>query len=114
MDHVKWYAMNSELEVAEQGEVTIEKAAEVIDRYIALQSQPVQSGEESIANSLFGFCLDDKTFIEIAMESEEQYRVKFETPEKTKLLFFTIPSLYQKEIHITGRDRLLDVVRHFL
>lgn len=113
VDHVKWYTMNSELEVVEQGEVDIDKAVEVVDLYIAMQSQPVQSGEEGIANSLFGFCLDDKTFIEIAMESEDQYRVKFETPEKTKLLFLTIPRLYQKEIAIAGRERLLDVVRHF-
>jgi hypothetical protein len=69
---------------------------------VGLQGTP----EEVVSKSMFGFSLDERKFIEIAMETDAKFRVKLEMPGR-------LWGVYQKEITIEPLTKLYDIVGHF-
>jgi hypothetical protein len=110
MPAITHYSLNESLEIVEHGVVTKDQALKILDECSARQSGQMGSGEEAVAASVLGFSFDEKTFIEIAFETESKFRVKLEFPHSKRFLFVSLPSIYQKEIHVAGLPRLRDLV----
>jgi hypothetical protein len=113
MDHITFYTINEELNLQEQGEITRQAAIETVDKYVAGQRDLSGSAGHVVSQSIFGFSLDKRTFIEISLDTEEEFRVKFETPEQKKLAFIKMPGLFQKEVSVLGKDALTNLVSEF-
>lgn len=107
----EFYSINENFRVVNHGKVSIERANQIIDEYI--EAQRGLSGESGyvISKSMFGFSVDDQTFIEIYIDDEHTYRMKFECPSSAKWLLFN--ALYQKEISVADRAELKRIVEVF-
>ncbi|MFC1632294.1 hypothetical protein ACFL2I_07045 [Candidatus Omnitrophota bacterium] len=106
-----FYSINEKFQIFEHGEVALDKAYEIIDEYIENQKglKGLKGGAGYvISKSMFGFSIDDKTFIELYIDDEEFYRIKFECPEPTSRR-----RIYQKEINIKDRNTLKKIVEEF-
>jgi hypothetical protein len=112
MANIIFYSIDESFKTVEHGIVTKDQALEIIDKYSAMQVGLKGSAEEVVSKSLFGFSIDDRRFIEIAMETESRFRVKLEMPESKRLLFIPISSIYQKEIVVEGLNQLHDITTH--
>ncbi len=113
MTNITFYSINESFETVEHGPVTKEQALQIVDKYAAMQVGLEGSAEDVVSKSLFGFSLDEQRFIEIAVETESQFRVKLEMPESRRILFLPMTSIYQKEITISRLEHLRDITTHF-
>ena len=77
-----------------------------MDKFAAMQVGLQGSAGEVLAKSMFGFSIDEKRFIEIAMETDKKFRVKLEMPGR-------LWGVYHKEITIEGLPKLHEIVEHF-
>lgn len=110
-----YYSLDEKLECIEHGEVSLEEAYNLIDKYIEGQKEVegIRDGEYVISKSSFGFYIDDKTSIEIFIYGENSYGLQFETAIVKKFLFFNYNSWYQEEITIFEKESLKEVVLKF-
>ena len=106
MSPVTYYGIDESLKTVEHGVVSKEEALQIVDKFSATQVGLQGSVEEVLAKSMFGFSIDEKRFIEIAMETDKKFRVKLEMPGR-------LWGPYQKEITIEGLPKLRDIVEHF-
>jgi hypothetical protein len=106
MPQITYYGLDTSLKTVEHGVVTKEEAIQIVDKFAAMQVGLQGSAEEVVSKSMFGFSLDEKRFIEIAMETDTKFRVKLEMPGG-------LWGVYQKEITIEGVSKLHDIVEHF-
>ncbi|HUW21019.1 MAG TPA: hypothetical protein VMW16_17100 [Sedimentisphaerales bacterium] len=110
---INWYVVNEELETEEKGAASCEEAEKIIEEYIESQKGLEGSAEEIAAGSMFGFLHDERTFMEICVYGDKEYRVKFECPEPRSVLFVRWEGVYSREIGVLDRDRLKEIVREF-
>lgn len=113
MDNISYYSMDEDLNTVENGIVTKQQAMDIIDKYILAQDIPTETGEQAVANSMFGFSINSDTFIELALDTRDEFRIKFETPETKKLAFIKIPGLFQKEKFTQDKEELKRIAAEF-
>ena len=106
MPPIKYYGIDESLKTVEHGVVSKEEALQIVDKFSAMQVDLQGSAEEVLAKSMFGLSIDERRFIEIAMETEKKFRVKLEMPGR-------LWSAYKKETAIEGISKLHDIVEHF-
>jgi hypothetical protein len=106
MPPITYYGIDESLKTVEHGVITKEDALQAVDKFAAMQVGLHGSAEEVVAKSMFGFSIDEKRFLEIAMDTDKKFRVKLEMPGR-------LWSVYQKEITIEGLPKLHDIVEHF-
>ena len=106
MPPITYYGLDTSLKTVEHGVVTKEEAIQIVDKFAAMQVGLQGTAEELVSKSMFGFSVDEKHFIEIAMETDTKFRVKLEVPGR-------LWGVYQKEITIEGLPRLHDIVERF-
>jgi hypothetical protein len=106
MSPITFYGIDESFKTVEHGVITKEDALQVVDKFAAMQVGLQGSAGEVLAKSMFGFSIDEKRFIEIAMETDKKFRVKLEMPGR-------LWSVYQKEITIEGLPKLHEIVEHF-
>lgn len=100
------YGIDQSCKTVELGIVGKEEAIQIVSKFSAMQVGLQGSANEVLAKSLFGFSIDKKRFIEIAMETDTKFRVKLEMPGR-------LWGIYQKEITIEGLSKLHKIVEHF-
>lgn len=106
MQAVTYYGIDESLNTIEHGVITKEDALQVVKKFAAIQPGLHGSAEEALAKSMFGFSIDAKRFIEIAMETDANFRVKLEMPGR-------LWGVYQKETPIVGLPKLREIIDHF-
>jgi hypothetical protein len=106
MPPITYYGIDESFKTIEHGVVSKDEALQIVDKFSAMQVGLQGSAGEVLAKSMFGFSIDEKRFIEIAMETDKKSRVKLEIPGR-------VWGVYQKEITIEGLPKLHDIVEHF-
>jgi hypothetical protein len=106
MPPITHYGLDTSSRTVEHGFVTKDEALKIVDKFAAMQVGLKGSAEEVLSKSMFGFSLDKRRFIEIAMETDTRFRVKLEMPER-------LWRAYRKEITIGGLPKLHAIVEHF-
>jgi len=95
------------------GPVTLDEAKQIIAEYISSQKEKYESDQEPFAFSIFSFSRDKRNFIEIAIDSKNEYRIKLECQQKNSFSIFSWKSRLFKEYHITTKDELNNLVEVF-
>jgi len=106
MTTINHYGIDTSLQTVEHGPVIKEEALQIVDKFSAMQVGLRGSAEEVLSQSMFGFSIDPRRFIEIAMDTESRFRVKFEMPRRWW-------GLHQREITVDGLDQLRGIVEQF-
>ena len=106
MPPITYYGIDESFKTVEHGAVTKDEALQIVDKFSAMQVGLQGSAGEVLAKSMFGFSIDEKRFIEIAMDTDKKFRVKLEMPGR-------LWGVYQREITIEGLPKLHDIVEHF-
>ena len=106
MPPITYYGIDESFKTVEHGVITKEDAVQVVDKFASMQVVLQGSAGQILAKSMFGFSIDEKRFIEIAMETDKKFRVKLEMPGR-------LWGVYQKELTIGNLPKLHDVVEHF-
>jgi hypothetical protein len=106
MAPITYYGLDTSLKTIEHGVVSKEEAIQIVDKFAAMQVGLQGTREEVVSKSMFGFSLDERKFIEIAMETDAKFRVKLE-------MLGRLWGVYQKEITIEPLTKLYDIVGHF-
>ncbi len=87
----EYYSMNENLNCVDHGEVSIEEAYNLIDKYIVGQEElkGIKDGEYVMSKSMFGFNVDKNTFIQIFIYNKEELK------EITKNFFENEPEKFK-------------------
>jgi hypothetical protein len=75
-----WYAISTELNVIERGELDLCAALAIVDDYLARLKPKYDSGEEAHAQTTFGFSRASNDFIEICVISPQEILFRIELP----------------------------------
>jgi hypothetical protein len=95
------------------GIVSLTVAKDIVDQYIAGQQDSYESEDSPFAISMFAFRKNRKEFIEIAIDSKTDYRVRIECQRPRKLLFLSWLSSYSKDLHVPTVKNIQEIVEHF-
>lgn len=110
---IEHYGIDQKFKTVEYGKIKKEEALEITEQFVNQQIGLKGDAGYVISKSIFGFSYDESSFIEISLDNEKKYRVKLEFPYKSKTLFLNTTKLYQKEIIITGKEHLRELVSAF-
>lgn len=115
MATITWYTMTPELNVQERGPIDLAAALEAIDRYVARLKPAYDSGEEAIAQTMFGFSRAPNDFIEICLHGPRQISVTVELPPPPSGgLFAKLRGSFRRERTLASADALKrDVAAYF-
>ncbi len=111
----EYYSMNENLNCVDHGEVSIEEAYNLIDKYIEGQEElkGIKDGEYVMSKSMFGFNVDKNTFIQIFIYNKEEFGIEFEMIIPKKTLFIKLDNVYQEEITIYNKEELKEITKNF-
>lgn len=111
----EYYSMNENLNCVDHGEVSIEEAYNLIDKYIVGQEElkGIKDGEYVMSKSMFGFNVDKNTFIQIFIYNKEEFGIEFEMIIPKKTLFIKLDNVYQEEITIYNKEELKEITKNF-
>jgi len=108
---VHYYGMDQSFKVVEYGQVSIDQALKVVDERFARLRPKYETGEEAIAETMFGFYREKDTFIEICINGPTEISFKFEVPRSKRFLIFQ--SVYQKETTLKSKGELIERIKAF-
>ncbi len=78
---ITWYAIDSALKTVDRGAVSLGEALGIAERYYGNAGRHYQTGEEAIAETVFGFVRQsDRAFIEFCVNGKDQIAYKIEIP----------------------------------
>ncbi len=106
-----YYGIDRAYKTVEYGEVTLERALEIIDDRFSKFKPKYPTMEEAIAETMFGFYRTKDTFIEICINAPDKISFKFEYPLSKKVLIFQ--NVYRREANLTTKEELIERVEHF-
>ena len=95
------------------GAVSLSMAEKIIDQYVEGQKNSYQSIDDPFAISIFSFRKSMKEFIEIAIDSNSDFRVRYECKHYKRFWFFNFLSTFDKDLYVPEIDNIKDVVRSF-
>ncbi|MFC1467361.1 hypothetical protein ACFLQY_01525 [Verrucomicrobiota bacterium] len=113
MNDVHLYSLSKNLEIENRGLVGLQTAKEAIDKYAHAHANIQGSVEYVASHSIFGFSVGENAFLEIHIESETHFRVKFKMNEEIKLWFLKLPGFFEKTLTINGTNALKELVTKF-
>lgn len=108
---VHYYGMDQSLKVVEHGQVSIDQALKIVDERFARLRPKYETGEEAIAETMFGFHRAKDTFIEICINGPTEISFKFEVPKSKGFLIFQ--NVYQKETTLKSKEELVERIKSF-
>lgn len=110
-----YYSLDEKLNCVEHGEVSVEEAYNLIDKYIEGQEElkGIKDGEYVVSKSSFGFIADKNLSIEIFIYDKDRFGVQFEMATPKKVLFIKYNSWYQEEITIFSIEELKEITKNF-
>lgn len=107
MTAITWYAMSTELNVIERGELDLAAALAIVDDYLARLKPKYDSGEEAIAGTMFGFSRASNDFIEICVHTPQEISLSIELPRSPNSgLFAMFRGPFRRERSLPSRDVL--------
>lgn len=107
MTAITWYAMNTELNTVERGQLDLPAALLVIDDYIARLKPKYDSGEEAMAQTMFGFSRTSNDFIEICVHTPTEISFKTVLPRSPTGGFLAkLRGSFEREQTLRSRDAL--------
>lgn len=107
MAAITWYTMTPELNVQERGPIDLVAALAAVDQYVARLKATYDSGEEAIAQTMFGFSRAPNDFIEICLHGPRQISVTVELPPPpTGGLFAKLRGPFRRERTFDSADAL--------
>ncbi len=111
---ISWYSIDENLKTKENGVVSLPEAISIVNRYFSNLKPAYETGEEALADTMFGFCRTSDTFIEICIHSPSEIAFKFEmsnaeTPWYLKLF----KGIEQFEETLKSREALIARVEKF-
>ena len=110
---ISWYSLSPKLSTVENGPIGKVSALEIIDGYFSRLKPKYESGEDAISATMFGFQKSKNEFIEICINGLDSISFKFEISTPKKVLFFSIPSVFQKEITLRSIEEVKSQVGFF-
>ncbi len=82
-ESIRWYSTTAALTTQEHDYVSVDQALEISRSYYARAANTYASAEEAISETMFGFSMDAKTFIEFCVNDATNISFRFETPRTT-------------------------------
>lgn len=111
---ISWYSINENLKTKENGVVSFGEAVKIIDRYFANLKPFYETGEEALAETMFGFSRTSKTFVEICIHSLSEIAFKFEMSNSNTPWYLKIfVGIKQYEETLKSREALIGRVEKF-
>jgi len=110
---ITWYSMDKNLAVVDHESVTKAEAMSIIDDYFERLRPKYESGEDAIAETMFGFQKSKSEFIEICINGRDAISFKYEVSVPRKILFLSVPKLLQKERTLGSKEELKSDVSAF-
>lgn len=110
---ITWYSIDNELSTVDHEAVTKDGAMAIIDEYFTRLLPHYKFGEDAIAATMFGFQKSESEFVEICINRQNLVSFKYEVSEPRKVLFLTIPKVYQKELTLHSKEELKAKVEAF-
>jgi hypothetical protein len=105
--------MDRDLSAVDHEATTQDGAMAIIDGYFARLRPKYDSGDEAIAETMFGFQRSKGEFVEICINGPDSVSFKYETSEARKILFLSMPRVYQKELTLHSSEEVKAKVRAF-
>jgi hypothetical protein len=110
---ITWYSMDKNLAVVDHESVTKAEAMTIIDDYFTRLRPKYESGEEAIAETMFGFQKSKSEFVEICINGSDAISFKYEVSVPRQILFLSIPKLVQKERTLRSTEEVKAEVAAF-
>jgi hypothetical protein len=111
---ITWYSLDENLNTQEHEAVSFSQAINVIDQYFAKLKPFYETGEEALANTLFGFSKAETTFIEICIHSLSAISFKFEAPGNDVSWYQKLrKKAHQYEWMLSSREEVIVNVQQF-
>ena len=80
LDPITWYAVTRDLKPDPRGPLDLAQALRVVDDYASRLRPQYDTGEEALAETMFGFRRDSWDFIEICFHTLRQISVSVSSP----------------------------------
>jgi len=93
--------------------VTCEDAIQITHDYISCQKEYYETDAELIKDSRFGFCIDNKNYIEISIDSKSEFRILFEYQEEKSFVMFKWEETFSRECKTSQITTLDNIIHHF-
>lgn len=112
---ISWYSFNEEQNLCEHPPIDLGTALVVVEDYFAHTLKPsFASGEQALAETMFGFSRSPSEFIEVCLNGPSQISYVFELTESDasglrKLLGGT----FRYETELKSKSELIERVREF-
>jgi hypothetical protein len=93
--------------------VSSDEAMAIVDGYFSRLRPKYDFAEEAIAETMFGFQRSKTEFVEICINGPSAISFRYQVSESRKVLFLTVPMVYQKERTLQSREDTKEKVRAF-
>lgn len=104
---IDWYAVTPDLGLSERGPVDLAAALGVVDGYFARLKPRYESGEEALAETMFGFQRATDDMLEICLHRHDHISVHVELPEaRGGGLFARFRRGFQHDRELRSRDEV--------
>ena len=94
---MSWYSIDGNLSLTQRGAVTKQEAMRIIEEYSKRRAETFESGEDSLAATLFGFQKSETEFVEICFSSTDESSFTYEISIPRKILFMSFPMVTRAE-----------------
>jgi hypothetical protein len=74
----RWYSMDSALETVDHEVVDLDAAYRVIDEYFSKLRPHYDTGEEALAETMFGFSRDDGSYMQICLHAPDLIDIEYD------------------------------------
>ncbi len=111
---ISWYSIDENLETQENGVVSLQQAVSIINRYFSELKPRYETGEEALAETMFGFYRTKDTFIEICIHSLSEISFKYEMRNADTAWYLKLwKGIQQYEETLKSREILIAKVENF-
>ncbi len=97
----------------DQGFVDIQEALKITSSYINSQKAFYDDPDEAVKESMFGFSINQSDFVEVSIDTKEEFRIRLECKCPKSFWFLKWNSLYQKEFHVDTISKLNEILQQF-
>jgi hypothetical protein len=80
-----WYTLDKDLTVQDRGTVSLGRALEIFDGVLSRLQPAYASGEEALAETMFGFSRGSGNFVELCVHTTDHVNCQIELPGPSRL-----------------------------
>ena len=110
---IRWYALNADLQTVEHESLDLDGAYAIIDRYFARLQSHYKTGEEALAETMFGFVRTDESYMQICLHSPDAIDVEYDFSLVKNPLLRLFAGRRQRDERLTSREELRGRTRLF-